>query len=188
MKSTLPCFSAAAFSGASAVAAWGKAGASGDIGPTSRITRLTRPRAGRPVMTLVRTVESSLASASARTGGRADLEFRAAQIGTADLHAGGAQRKCGRNPSPVGDAAGRNHRHLHRVDDLRHQRERAGLFGDAVGQEHAAMAASFGALRDDDVGALPLEPERFPTVVADDMTIAPVALTRSRRRCSGRPK
>ena len=61
VKSTRPSFSAAAFSGPSAVAAWGNAGASGETGPTSRITRLATPRAGRPVMTLVMTVESSSA-------------------------------------------------------------------------------------------------------------------------------
>ena len=41
--------SAAALRGPCAVAAWGNAGASADIGPTSRIARLATPRAGRPV-------------------------------------------------------------------------------------------------------------------------------------------
>src|ERR1700682_5055062 len=110
VKSTLPSFSAAAFNGPSAVAAWGNAGASGAIGPTSRITRFGTPRAGRPVMTLVMTVASSRASASA--------------------------------------AAGRDDRHFYGVDHLRHESKRAGLFGDIVGQEHAAMAARLRALRD----------------------------------------
>src|SRR3981189_993825 len=61
VKSTLPSFSAAALRGAKPVAAWGNAGASPEIGPTSRITRLGTPRAGRPVITLVMTVESSRA-------------------------------------------------------------------------------------------------------------------------------
>src|ERR1700692_1167693 len=74
VKSTLPSFSAAAFSGARLVAAWGKAGASGEIGPTSRITRLATPRAGRPVMTLVMTVESSSAWASAIRAGALTLD------------------------------------------------------------------------------------------------------------------
>src|SRR3979409_1326748 len=65
VKSTLPSFSAAALTGAKPVAAWGNAGASPEIGPTSRITRLGTPRAGRPVITLVMTVESSRAWASA---------------------------------------------------------------------------------------------------------------------------
>jgi hypothetical protein len=43
----------------------GKWGASADMGPTSRIARLATPRAGRPVMTLVMTVEWSWACASA---------------------------------------------------------------------------------------------------------------------------
>src|SRR3954466_616486 len=65
VKSTLPCFSAAAFSGPSAVAAWGNGGASGEIGPASRIRRFWTPRAGRPVMNLVVTVKSPRPSASA---------------------------------------------------------------------------------------------------------------------------
>ena len=161
VKSTLPSFSAAAFSGPSAVAACGNAGASGEIGPTSRMTRLATPRAGRPVMTLVMTVESSLRLGQRGARRRDHLGFRAAQIGAADLHAGRAERKRRRDAAPVGDAAGRDHRHLHRIDHLRHQRKRAGLLGDIVGQEHAAMAAGLRALRDDDVGAVLLQPDRF---------------------------
>src|SRR6266478_8808530 len=74
VKSTLPSFSAAAFRGAKPVAAWGNAGASPEIGPTSRITRLTTPRAGRPVMTLVTTVESSRAWPNADRAGAINLD------------------------------------------------------------------------------------------------------------------
>ena len=56
------------------VAACGKSGASGEIGPSSRITRLAIPRAGRPVMTLVITVESSRAWASAVRAGAITLD------------------------------------------------------------------------------------------------------------------
>ena len=89
------------------------------------------------------------------------LRFRATQIGTADLHAGGAERKRRRDAAPVGDSAGGDYRHPHRVNHLRHQRKRAGLLGDIVGQEHAAVAARLRALRDDDVGAILLQPDRF---------------------------
>ena len=58
----------------SAVAACGNAGASGEIGPTSRMTRLATPRAGRPVITLVMTVESSCAWASATRAGAITLD------------------------------------------------------------------------------------------------------------------
>src|SRR5947209_1061113 len=68
-KSILPSFSAAAFKGASAVAACGKTGASDEIGPTSRIRRLAMPRAGRPVITLVITVDSSVPCDSAARPG-----------------------------------------------------------------------------------------------------------------------
>ncbi len=47
------------------------------------------------------------------------------------------------------------------IDHLRHEREGAGLRGDISGQEHAAMAAGFGALRNDNVGAVVFEPARF---------------------------
>ena len=93
---------------------------------------------------------------------RGHLGFRAAQIGGADLHARRPQRERRRDAAPVGDAAGRDHRHLHGIHHLRHQRKGAGLLGDIFGQEHAAMAAGFGALRDDDVGAVLLQPDRLP--------------------------
>src|SRR5258705_6783810 len=74
VKSTFPSFSAAAFNGPNAVAECGNAGASVEIGPTSRITRLATPRAGRPVITLVMTVESSNAWASATRAGAITLD------------------------------------------------------------------------------------------------------------------
>ena len=122
VKSTLPSFSAAAFSGPSAVAACGKSGAPAMIGPTSRMTRLATPRAGRPVMTLVITVASSFACASAMRAAALTL-MPATQIGAADLHAGGAERERRRDAAPVRDTAGRDDRHLHRIHHLRHQRK-----------------------------------------------------------------
>src|ERR1043166_1677699 len=64
-KSPEPEASALARRGASAPAASGNAGATSLTGPTSRIKRLMMPRAGRPVIRLVSTVESSVAEASA---------------------------------------------------------------------------------------------------------------------------
>ena len=64
-------------------------------------------------------------------------------------------------PAPVGDAAGGDHRHGDGVDDLRHERERADLRLDAVGEEHAAVAAGLEALGDDRVAAALLEPDRL---------------------------
>ena len=92
---------------------------------------------------------------------RDHLGFRAAQIGGADLNAGRAQRERRRDTAPVGDAAGRNHRHLHGIHHLRHQRESAGLLGDVFSEEHAAMAARLRALRDDHVGAVLFQPDRL---------------------------
>ena len=89
------------------------------------------------------------------------LRFRATQIGTADLHAGGAERKRRRDAAPVRDAAGGDNGDLRRVDHLRHQCERPRLLGNIVGQEHAAMAAGLGALGDDGIDAVILEPDRL---------------------------
>jgi hypothetical protein len=52
-------------------------------------------------------------------------------------------------------------RHLHRIDDLRNERERAGLRGDVVAQEDAAMAAGLVALRDHGIDAACFEPARL---------------------------
>src|SRR5690554_1436989 len=52
-KSPEPCASTAARNGAMALVANGKSGARADIGPSSRITRFTMPRAGPPENRLV---------------------------------------------------------------------------------------------------------------------------------------
>src|SRR5690606_18808128 len=52
-KSPLPCFSACARNGAIAATASGNAGGTALIGPSSRTTRFTMARAGRPVNRLV---------------------------------------------------------------------------------------------------------------------------------------
>ena len=57
--------------------------------------------------------------------------------------------------------AGGDHRHRHRIDDLRHQREGARLRGDVVAEKDAAMAARLIALRDDRIDAALLQPARF---------------------------
>src|SRR5262249_57120137 len=57
-KSPEPCGSALARSGASAPAASGNSGATSEGGPISRLTRLIKPRAGRPGIRLVSAVPS----------------------------------------------------------------------------------------------------------------------------------
>ena len=57
-----------------------------------------------------------------------------------------AERERGDDAAPVDDATRRHHRDLHRVDDLRHERQRPDLAG---------VPARLGALRRDDVGARP---------------------------------
>ena len=58
VKSVLPFDSAICRRIVTALAAVGKGGADRAIGPTSRIKRLTMPRAGRPVKTLVSAVSA----------------------------------------------------------------------------------------------------------------------------------
>ena len=59
--------------------------------------------------------------------------------------ADGAQRERGRETAAIGDATGGDHRHRRdRIDHLRDERDR---------RDPARVAAGFGALRDDDVGA-----------------------------------
>jgi hypothetical protein len=81
------------------------------------------------------------------------MSFRAAKIG-ADLHTGRAKGKHGSDPTPIGDAAGGDDRNRHGVDDLRHERKGPDLWVDIRLDEHATVAASLGALGNDD-NALP---------------------------------
>ena len=82
-KSPLPRASAAARSGASAAVERGKGGCGAPrSGPSSRITRLTMPRAGRPVKSVVSAVwrAASLASIDAKT--TKDVQTLAGAIST----------------------------------------------------------------------------------------------------------
>jgi hypothetical protein len=85
---------------------------------------------------------------------RQHRRFRTMHVGAADLHGRGAERQRRHDPARVRDGAGGDHRHLHRVHHLRHQRKGADLRRQIVGQEHAAMAAGLVALGDDDVAAV----------------------------------
>ena len=82
------------------------------------------PRAGRPVITLVIAV-CRCASFQRGAMRRRYFRLRAEHIGGADLHAGSTQRERRGDASRIGDGAGRDHRHFHRVDHLRQQREGA---------------------------------------------------------------
>ena len=93
-KSPDPRRSAAARNGASAAVASGNAGAASQSGPSSRMTRLTMPRAGRPVKTLV----------SAVCSGRVARERLAVNRASSSLP-GTAGRRCPpaprRRPAPA---------------------------------------------------------------------------------------
>src|SRR5262249_18752015 len=77
------------------------------------------------------------------------------------VHADGPEREGRRNAARIGDGARGDDRHLHRIDDLRNECERAGLSGDVVAQEDAAMAAGLVALRDHGIDAPRFEPARL---------------------------
>ncbi len=83
------------------------------------------------------------------------------QVRRADLHGRGAKRHHRGNSCRISDPTSGDHRNAHRLDDLRHQRERPELRRQVVRQEMTAMAAGFEALRDDRVHATRLEPSRF---------------------------
>ena len=187
-KSPEPAASALARSGASAPAANGNSGATGLIGPISRITRLTMPRAGRPVIRLVTAVPSSPALLQRGTVRRRDFRFRAMQIGAADLHARRAEHEGRSDPAGIADGAGGDHRHLHRVGDLRNEREAAGLPGQIVAQEDAAMTAGLKALRDHRIDAVLLQPARLLDRRGRAQHEQPAAFTRRSSDASGKPK
>ena len=124
-----------------------------EIGPTSRMSRLTMPRAGRPVIRLVTAVLSSPAvfSASRWTGeifasGAHRYALPICTPAAPSANAAAMPRASVIAPAAITGTADR-------IDHLRHQREGAGLGGEIVGQEHAAMTAGFAALRDDGIGS-----------------------------------
>jgi hypothetical protein len=137
-----------------------------------------RPAAGRPGAELAHQAvddgagraageqvgEGRVAGGVAGEGGpvdRAGAGFGAQQVGAAHLHAGGAQGPGGGHAAGVGNAAGGDHRQLHRCHDLRHQRQGAELGRHVAGEEHAPVAAGFEALGDHRVGAAGLQPAGF---------------------------
>jgi hypothetical protein len=82
-------------------------------------------------------------------------------VGCADLNSRGPQHESRGDAARVADPAGRDHRHLHGIDHLRHQREGPDLCGQIVGQKHGSVAAGLIALRDHGIDALRFEPSRF---------------------------
>ena len=160
-KSPLPRLSAFARRGARAAAARGNGGAASLSGPISRTSRFTIDRArpaGEDVGDRGRARGVALQRGPVHRAGRG---LGAEQIGRADLDAGGTERHRRRDAARVADAARGDHRHLHRIDDLRHQRHRAELRRQVGRQKQAAMAARLDPLRDDDVDAARFQPAGF---------------------------
>ena len=187
VNSRLPAASAFARSGETAAAASGNAGASGFIGPTSRMRRLTMARAGRPVKTLVTAVSAS-PFFSAEPMQCARRRFGTRQVGSTHLHARGAERQSRGDTFRVGDAAGRNHRHTHRLHHLPDQCHGAELRQQVVGQKHAPMPARLEPLRNHRIGAVRLEVSRFFDGRCRRETFDPQLFTRVSSSCDGNPK
>ncbi|MNE34255.1 hypothetical protein D3C80_1279700 [compost metagenome] len=93
--------------------------------------------------------------------GRRDLGFRAEQVRGTQLYRRRAQRQGGHNAAMVADAASGNHRNLHCIDDLRHQRQGADLGIEVATEEHPAVPAGFIAHGNDRVAAVLLQPDRL---------------------------
>ena len=147
------------------------------------------PRAGRPVKTLVSAVwrAASLFSAARWTAlvvasGQSRYAVPTCTPAAPSASAAAHARASAMPPAAItGTCTAR--------DDLRHQRERADLRRQVVGQEHAAMAARLDALRDDRVDAA--APRASALRRPSSPTTAPSRPTRVTRASSsgaGRPK
>ena len=91
----------------------------------------------------------------------AGIRFGAEQVCRADLHARSAKsQRCG-NAVCIDDTARGDHRNIHRMHDLRQQREYTDLCIQILREEHAAMSAGLDTLRDDGVCTVLLKPEGF---------------------------
>jgi hypothetical protein len=123
--------------------------------------RLTSPRAGRPENARVTRVSSSRACRSARLYAAGMPASSTVRNAGTHLDAGRAERERGGDSAPIHDAAGGEHRHAHRVDDLRHERHAADEPRLERLGEGAPVRARLAALRDDRVDAIALEHQRF---------------------------
>src|SRR5215472_2432371 len=96
---------------------------------------------------------------------RRDRSLRTEEVSGPDLDPRGAERKGSRDPTSVSDPARGDNRHADGIDDLWHQRQRARLRRSLLLQvcceEHAAVAAGFAALGNNDIGATRLQPTRL---------------------------
>jgi len=82
------------------------------------------------------------------------LRLRTAQQRGPDLRGAGAQQQGGGDTARIGNAAGRHHRDLDRIDNSGNERKQPDQLPFRLGRvKAAAMSARFHALRDHDVGA-----------------------------------
>ena len=190
-KSPRPARSAAARSGAIAAVASGNAGARVAQRPElahDAVDDAARGPAGEEVGQ--RGVARARAACSAARCSGAGGGLGAQQVGGADLHAAAPSAIAAATPRRIGDAAGRDHRHLDsRGHDLRQQRERADLRrrGRRVrnmprwppASRPCAMMASAPCASSQRASS---------TVVADDSTLAPQPSRARAARRDGRPK
>ena len=89
------------------------------------------------------------------------FRLRAEQKRRSDLDCCGTKRQRRCHGTCVCDAAGRNHRHLDRVDHLREQRKQSDLGGRIRAQKHSAVSAGLEPLRDDGVATVRFQTSRL---------------------------
>jgi len=84
------------------------------------------------------------------------------QVSGPDLHPCGAEREGGRDPATISDPTGGDNRHSDGINDLRYQRERAGLWdGPSLAvrsEERTPVSPRLVALSDDGIGAMRFQP------------------------------
>ena len=71
------------------------------------------------------------------------------------------QRKCRDDGPGITDTTRSNHRNLHRIHDLRHERKGSDLSPGIGREKHSAMASGLESLRDYCVTSFRLQPARF---------------------------
>ena len=90
-----------------------------------------------------------------------DVSFLTSQECGPHLHAARSEHEGRRHLAAVGNATGRNDRHLHRVDDLRQESEEARLHAHVNAGKGSAVPAGLGSLSNDRVHPALLQDARF---------------------------
>jgi hypothetical protein len=116
------------------------------------------------------------------------IGFLAKKKGGADLHGAGAEHERSGRDTAVRHPAGGDDRKLHRVDDLRQERQQSRLRADVDAGEGGAMAPGLRTLRDDRVDPRCSSSRAPATVVALDGMKIPADFRARTISGSGKPR